>query len=526
MSIARKPIRLNRTVLSLLGLMGTMLLISAYFIVRFGGLWSENDTGSFSVLIRNFIAAGQITPKSGPIYSNGYTYQAVSAFVVATTGVDIALLQQFIYPLTIGLIVLPAWAAYRELTDSPRGATLATALLCVQPEFLFVMLRSSHEKITRTLLLVCLFLLARSFRASQRVGSLTIYVLLFYLTAYAMIASNNLLANSFIVAVAAALGLGWLLSRWGISAWEGGRRLTKRLIYVLLVCLGLVYVFTFYAYQPARTNILVLQSIWEQLGALLLDLETSSVNPYAQVSAGWVNLPTYFLVSCANWIILLSSVIVWARQGWRWVVRKQPPASQAAWLLWLLYTAFTIQGVGSIIIDFSGALAGNLQHRLFPSFAMVAVAMVGAALSRLRLGSLPRLSRAALASVCAVVAVLSVLKATSEPLLSNKWLFYRHEEIAALRWGDKHLRYAEIWTDFDERIMAAYRTEVGRSANRNIPVGFALRPATRSLLRSSVGTWRGERVGQPLPIPYDALQIYDNGEAALHRLRPTTPYQR
>ena len=147
------------------------------------------------------------------IYSNGYAFQAISAFIMAITGLDLATLQQLVYPLVAALVVLPAWALYRELTGSARGATLASLLLFTQPEFLFVILRSSHEKFTRTFLLLCLFFLVRSFKMRDRPWLFAMHVGLFYLTAYAFIASNNLLAHSFIFAIAVALICGSALER-------------------------------------------------------------------------------------------------------------------------------------------------------------------------------------------------------------------------------------------------------------------------------------------------------------------------
>src|SRR5690349_8116301 len=191
----------------------SVLLLALYYIIRFDGHWAENDSAVFSSYIRSMLRDGQLDPSTGDVYPNGYGFQAISAYIVALTGLDVATLQQIIYPLFAALIVLPAWLLYRELTDSVKGATLATILLFAQPEFLFVILRSSHEKFTRILLLLSLYWLVRSFKLRHRFWLLVGHVVLFYFTTYAMIACNNLISNSFIFAVTSALILGWLLTR-------------------------------------------------------------------------------------------------------------------------------------------------------------------------------------------------------------------------------------------------------------------------------------------------------------------------
>src|SRR5215470_3519017 len=181
-----------------------MLFVGLYFVGRYGRQWAEADSTTFINVIRPIIQEGRLVPVQGALYPNGYAYQAISAFIVGLSGIDLVTLQQIGYPLIAPLVVLPAWMLYRELTGSARGATITTILLFTQPEFLFVILRSSHEKFTRTLMLLCLYLLVRSFKLREQPWLLTKHVALFYIVTFAFIASNNLLAHSFIFAVASA----------------------------------------------------------------------------------------------------------------------------------------------------------------------------------------------------------------------------------------------------------------------------------------------------------------------------------
>jgi len=504
-----------------------MAVVSLYFVYRYAGRWAEADSTTFATVIRPFVEEGRLLPVGGAVYPNGYAYQAISTYILALTGLDVATLQQLIYPFVAVMVVLPAWVLYRELIGSPRGATLTTLLLFTQPEFLFVILRSSHEKFTRTLMLLCLFFLVRSLRLRDRPWALAVHVGLFYLAAFGFIASNNLLAHSFIFAIASALALGWLLAKRSASLQWQSRGALHRFTYATLICLGLVYVFTFYIYPPAQHDLIILKSIGDRIAALFLDVQSQTTNAYAQVEAGWIAPApyVYFMVSIANWIILVTSFVIWLRQGFNWLWRGKPPKTQPAWLLWLFYAAFAIQGALSVVADASGALASNLQHRLFPSFSIIAVALVGAALAQWRPRRFARAVRLGLTVSIACVAILSVFKATNEPLLSNKWTFYRSAELDAIVWSDSHLRDAEIWTEFDERLIVAFFTEKGGSPYGNHLQG-GLRPDGRDIVLTTLTRLRSSRLGLPLPVPPDAFRVYDNGEAELYHLRPQTQFQR
>ena len=506
-----------------------MAIIGSYLVARYNGQWAEADSATFTKIIRAFVDDGSLTPAYGPVYPNGYLFQSISSFILALTGIDVITLQQVLYPLLAALIVLPAWVLYRELTESALGATLATLLLCSQPELLFMILRSSHEKFTRILMLLCLFVLARSFRLLGRPWLLAAHVGLFYLLFFALAGSNNLIAHSFIFAIVIAILLGRVLEKRTARESDHEPGLYRRFLYIVLIALALVYVFIFYVYPPAQHDLLVLQSISDRIMALLVDMRltggSGATNAYLQVQNGWVSLPVYLVVSMANWIVLGISFAIACYQGVRWLGWGDAPKTLQARLLWLLYVAFSVQGVLSILSDASGAVGSNLQHRLFPSFSIMAVAVVGGALSRWRPRGRAGLIRFAVAASLSGIAILSILKATNEPMVSNKWTFYRPAEMAALVWTDEHLEASPIWTGFDERLVVAYDTAAGDSENGNIFEGYGARTTTRTRVVTDIARLRAARLGTVLPLPPDAFRVYDNGTAEVYHLRPETPYQ-
>lgn len=518
--------------------LGPLLLAFAfgfYYMARYGGAWAENDSAVFADVIRAFVAGGRLVPPDGEIYANGYTFTAISAFIVNLAGVDVVTLQQVVYPLLSVVVVLPAWLLYRELTGSARGAALGTVLLLIQPEFLFVVVRSSHEKFTRALMLFCLFLLFRSFALRQSARHVTVSIVVFYVTAFALAASNNLLANSFFLAIASALGLGLLMEPFAQrilgrppALQEGPAVLLGRLFTTALTCVILVYVITFYIYAPATYSFTALRALGNDSAQVVLhanDETTVINNAYSVVGSSWVSLPVYMVLSSANWIMLGASLVIWVGLAWRWLRRGDVLHSYTDRLLFLLYAAFLIQGALAVVADTSGTLGGNLQLRLFPSISALAVGLVASALCRWRPRRGLRLKRRALAAAGMTLALLAALKASNEPSLSNMWFFYRPYEVRALTWSDEHLRNAEVWTEFSERLTSTLLLLGHESVGRNTFLAFNPQPTTRVFLISTISRMRSSRTRNPLPVGADGLRVFDNGDAQIYRLRSRTPYQ-
>jgi hypothetical protein len=508
-----------------------VLLVGMYFTARYEGRWAESDTTAFTQYMRIIAHEGRLVGEEHLPYPNGYAFQSLSVFVLASTGTSAATLQQLIYPMVAALVVLPAWLLFREWTGNARGAAIGTLLLFTQPEFLFVILRSSHEKFTRLLLLLCLYWLTRSFKLHNQPRAFVVHVGLFYLTAYGLITSNNLLAHSFIFAVICAL-LVLVMLHHRKTAHVPDRLIVGRLPYVAAICLGLAYLFTFYLYPPAQHDLLVIHDLWNRIGALFLDVETQTSNPYVAVQAGWVNIHVYFAVSIANWLLLVSSFVIWVYQGMQWLRRGEPPASLTRLLVWLFYSAFALQGALSVIADQTGALGGNLQHRLFSSFSIAAVGLVSTIIADWQPQRYAKVLRTIATTSLALLAVLAILKAMNEPLLSNKWTFYRGSEMAALGWSDQYLKDSWIWSEFDERLQVAYTLsqddQPGKGAEDqgNLVVSGGLGRRATDFLVTDVTRLRSIRLGQVLPVPLDAHRVYDNGSAELYHARPLTPYQR
>jgi hypothetical protein len=503
-----------------------LVVVAIYFVTRFNGQWAESDSANFTIYIRDFVHVGRLIPEGFAIYPNGYLDQAVSAFLLSVSGISVETLQQWAYPLLAAMVVPVAWVTYREFSPSDRGATLATMALLTQPDFLFVILRSSHEKFTRTLMLLCVLLVARTLTKAGPTGRTVMYAAILYGAAYALVSSNYLLANSFFVALATAWAGALVLTRISprISSWT--RPIAERLPYLVAGSFLIVFMFTFYVYPPANHDLLVIRHTWDLVMALVTSgpgQNEDVLAAYNQISLGWINIPTYLVLSAANWILLFTATALWARRGVQWVLRGGRPSSDVALLAWLLYGALVVQGGVAILADASGALGGNLQVRLFPSLSMVGVALLAVELGGWRAPSpIRRPLLALLAAGAFAVSALSVLKATNEPLFSNKWSFYRTGELEAIAWADGHMTGAQTWTEFDERLTAAFWMAIGLPRNG---FAFTITPTTGAFVVSDLTRLRSLRTLQALPIEPDALQVYDNGMAQVFHRRPRTPHQ-
>lgn len=525
---AQQPARRSGASIEIIILLVAATLVAGFVAMRYRGLWGETDTHAFATASRAMLTEARLVPERY-VYTNGYGFPALSTFLIHLTGVSVMQLQLFGSALLSVWLVIPAWLAYRELTGSTPGATLATAIILIQPEFLFLVLRGSHEKFTRGLMFLCIYILIRSILSRKQWSHFVALLLSFYLIIYALITFNNLLAFSFLIALALSLVLSLFVQKVAGSSPDGGTVTRWRLFYTIIIMLILAFLFTFYIYPPARHSILIAESVVDQLALLLLGpIRETSINPYQTISGAWISPLVYLTLSLANWLLLVTSFLLWLLQTVMWWSKRRWPASQRAFLLWLLYSTFGFLGALSILIDISGAIAGNLQHRYFPSFAMIAAAFVARSLVRQQLQPIfQRLGYAVAVVAIVFLSIVAVIKATNEPWLSNNWIYYSVAEKKALLWGKDNAGKEGLWVGLNERIPAA----IGICCDDTfsgfpMSTGGTLRPGTRNILISDIIQNRAYQVGFDLPIEGDSLCVYDNGSAWLYHLRPVTPFQK
>jgi hypothetical protein len=188
-------------------------------------------------------------------------------------------------------------------------------------------------------------------------------------------------------------------------------------------------------------------------------------------------------------------------------------------------------GVG-IAIDAAGVLGANLQLRLIPVFMFIAIPISSSAVVHLldRAAGRPLLRqclRGGLALTTIAFTAFSVLKATNEPLLSNKWTFYSTAEAQAMDWLAIGVPQGGIWSDIDERLREVdlFRSPPTEAAASRYPT---LLPPERLdvVMLSRITRERMARLDVPLPDLPDMSELYDNGLVQIYRRLPRTPLQR
>jgi hypothetical protein len=160
-------------------------------------------------------------------------------------------------------------------------------------------------------------------------------------------------------------------------------------------------------------------------------------------------------------------------------------------------------------------------------FGIPLVIVAGAELAGRINGPLARRTMTvAMVVLLSVFATTGVLKATNDPLVSNKWLFFTGNEQGALSWADSRIERQEIWEGLDERLQVMQKiyqpVDPGRG-NR-----FVIHKAgesTRFITMSEVIQRRSARLNAPVPDISGSDRIYDNGGAQIFHRVPRTPYQ-
>ncbi|MBN1439947.1 MAG: hypothetical protein JW929_11105 [Anaerolineales bacterium] len=510
----------NKTPRALLGFLVLYgILAAAYFILRYHGQWAETDSASHTQSIEYIKEQGVLIPERG-YYLHGFSYQLISLAIMFFTGLSAPILQTQIYSYVASIIlVITTFTFFREVIKQPFPAVLASVLVFFQPEFLFITMRGSHEKFTWPLMMLALTVLYRSI--GQPLRKMTIYVIFFYGIVFAMIATNIFFGSVFLAAIVLSMvmGVGILrivrLQRPPLPFSD-----IRRLMLISLSGGILIYIFMAYIYPPALSNLRELRSITDQLSALLLSFEIKA-QPYAYISFGWISTEVYFGLTVFTWLLILASILEWIRRAWR-IFHGEARPGLVENIDWMLYTGFVIQIILSIAVDFSGALAANMQLRLFPGFTVLASALLTRAITeglpRLHLSNHKRwVMHGIIGLMVAWFTLASLFKATNETLLSNKWGFYTESEYRSIEWVESRLRGMMIWSGIDERLSNLYRLYfISASQTGNILYNGDFRTVSRYIIYSENDKRRERRLGIPsLPVDYWD-QIYDNGEVVIY----------
>lgn len=512
----------------------------AVFVVGFGGLWIENDTGAFSSSTLGVLATGSVLSPTG--YPNGFAYQGWLAVLSSVTGLPVPTFNTVVMPfLGVILLVVSSYLAYRELTTSKRAAGLAVLIMLAVPDVMFTVQRGNHEKLNIAFIMGALYVLMKTYRMAREKSSITHvipWLAAFYLLVWANASANDYFGSSF----AAALTLTWAgiwIARRRVHLTDAQPEEVPRLLSRLgLVVAGswiLAWVFMAYMYPPAAaTDLPLLHSAWTRVLHLFATFHTSS-NPYVQAASIWASGSIYTGLSIFRWVLFLASLATWAYLTWQ-AVKKRAPLAWRELMLLALYTAFAGLVALSIPIDLVGLNAGtNLEVRNFTYFALLAAPVAAAGLDRIlyaagasRQVMVQRRRRATVLGVLLVVLIMAgTWKADLEPVVSNLWMFYHPAEVQAVRAFWYHSRNQTLWSGPDDRLADVATAWFVQDPNGNTVEGYRSNRLTRDFLVSPTieADIRAYRVAAPWTSLGNKDLVYDNGGAQIFRDVPVTAFQ-
>ncbi|MEE9152274.1 MAG: hypothetical protein V3U20_10655 [Thermoplasmata archaeon] len=482
-----------------------------YFLLRYSKNWMEWDTSMMTKYAQAVQSQATIIP-TGLVYPNGPGYSTMLSMLSDLSGLSVVTLQLFVLPIVGVLAVVFAYITFLELTNTRRIALLATFLLSLQPDFLFTSSRGTHEKFTYLLILMSMFFLSRSFSRRENIKEFVYYVLLFYISVLGMISFNFFFASTYILAVTLAFIIGYFISEMpqiGVSF--------KRMVYTSATTIVFFFSYMFYLYKPSRTLLYMFDTLADQIGVIALATEQHVTPQYTYIFNMWASFEVWLFLTLFNWVIAPLSLAAWIFLVYKFFKKKQRLASSMLLLL-MFYTAFSIQLLLTIFADRFGVF-NNLELRVFPVLMFFAVPLASISIIKIvefkGFGEVQRKAlKTAFALLFLVFVVNSLLKATNDPMVSNKWLFYSPQEKEGIVWVEHNSQEEKIWAGLDERLRTVFFTysNIGNYDRTK----FTSLGNARFWLISDIVEKRAQRIKRPLPDVVDKPIIYDSGHVKIY----------
>ena len=520
----------------------------AYFVFRYLGFWTEQDTAVFARIITDMKDFGSLT--SPGAYTHGYAYPIWAATLSDMTGLSVADLLQLYTPL-IGTLLLGifSFATFRRLLASERLGLLATSLVFMVPELVFTVSRGNHEKLTVSLTLLAMLALMNSYLEMYQKNRWPVFaawVGVLYVTNFTLISLNSFFGSGFTVASSLLLVFSALIR---FIKFRQGRKLApvvRRLVIIVGINWLLITLVLSYVYPSSSRNFQFVSSAQERIVELFRGApegeageaeEPSFVasDPYQVRETDWANVRAYQVLSSFRWLLFLGSFITALGLVIRVFRRLDTMLLQHLFLL-AFYGAYAFILALAIPIDFLNLSAGtNLQVRMYTYFSVTAAPLLALGIASLLETLRPKKLKTAAIVVTATLlsgfTLISMAKSTLDPTVSNRWLFYHPAEIQAMRFWDTKIwdvrdQPGPLWIEVQGRLLFAYRTLYPNEPQRlnnfqmihDIDTAHAM---ASPLFRESTVSW-----GRRTPPFWLNERTYDNGHVQIYHREPRTPLQR
>jgi hypothetical protein len=447
------------------------------------------------------------------VYPNGPGHSTILTLLSNLTGISIVKLQIYAMPIVGTLVILFAYTAFLEYTNSKRIALLAAFLLSLQPDFLFTTSRGTHEKFTYNMILMSMFLLSRSFSGRRGSKETAYYKLLLYLSIFGMISYNFFFSSTYIFAVILALIIGYLISeipKIGVSF--------QRMTYSTSTSVVFFFSYMFYLYPPSRSLLFMFDRLTDKIGIIALATEQHVTPQYTYVFQSWISFKVWLILTLFNWVIAPLSLAAWIFFVYKFFIKKQG-LSRAMLLLLMFYAAFGAQLLLTIFADRFGVF-NNLELRVFPVLMFFAVPLASITIVKMvKFKTLNEGQRKVLKTFFTILILMfvvsSLLKATNDPIVSNKWLFYSEQERGSIIWMENNLQGQNIWAGLDERLVNVF-VMYSSIGNYEQWTNFKGPEKAKYWLISDTINKRAFRLKFKLPDVSDNPVVYDVGNVKIY----------
>lgn len=547
-------------------------LSHSYFSLRYSGLIADGDTGIITKTIQ--AVQGQARIFTTYQYSSGFGFQVLVTFLSNIT--DLSIQKLLILPMGF-LYLTIAYPLFVELIRDKKVALLATFLLTLQPDLLFVTGRGSHERFTFFLALMAFFVLMRLVSLKRDNKKFVLYLALFYLTIFSLTAFNNWFSALIIVSIVSISLIGFLFS----TSFNIDILPYRKSLYIIASCIPLYYWISFYIYPPSRSTwhvvnmwrekIMMLDSRAILLGIAMLLIATlalilliliapimSALKNYATglskkihtsktyrtsmyiiigfalmiyiievyilafSSKGLLSFPPFvwIFLTLFNWIIFPLSVIMVFTIIWDFIRRRSFPSDSHPFLL-LFYVSFSLLLLITIFLDrvIGTGIGNNLELRVFPYFMFFVVALASMTIlgwmRKLRAKKWQKVGKVAVVILIVLLLINSLVKSTNNPVVSNTWIFYLTGEKTAMNWMESSLKGTTVWAGPDGRISAAFNYNSSFDSLQKIR--FTNPKYATYYFISDTMRKKADRSGYSLPYVKNLHRIYDNNKVRLHR---------
>jgi hypothetical protein len=511
--------------------LGFRLLLTLYWLTRFGGYWSEGDTSRTTPTIQAILKTGEIVPQSQRVYPLGFLYQTFGTVYSLFTGLNIQTIQQWILPFTGILITLVAFTFYLHIFKNPMAAGIAVSLLNLQGDFILTTMRGSHEKLDYLLIFVALLILVLSVQWFDSLPERIALAFMYYLAILAENTSNVFFASTFTINLILTFCIWMIVARYTRNKVTG----VPWLLYVAIVSTVFTFLVVFIWYPPALTVVLTTDNLTQRLILFLFSPVETPSGLLDLVNASWIFPYAWFWLRAFDIILFAAAGI-----GWSILITRlrnnrndvtSPIPNNYFWLIVLL-PAFAFQNFVLIFSDLTGSIGqiNNLQIRLIPLTAFVAAPVAVYAIYALIRWMHSRMRfywpiNIALSAIALFSLFLGIIKGTSEPILSNVFLFYSPAEYAGVRWMNDYMPMIApdakpylplIWTGPDERISNLWLSQFWGSKLNFIPVTTNVTDHFSYAFFSRLSRLAAERLNAPLPDMRNYGVIYANGDVQIY----------